>query len=322
MIVFTFIALVGLLFIGGAIAATLMQIRTNRREIARRTDLVTHVAREVGPSRMRAGLMPGLSWIGIWFRGVFAVGLPYRWGMRAGPMTLIATGLAGGGIAWILLHTLLHLSLWMAGPMTIGAFFFIPRLLLKRQQNSAEAAFLDLFPDAIDMVVRMVRAGLPLVAAIRTVGDEAAQPVAGVFATLADQVDIGIMLEEALTQAGNRIGLADFRFFAIAVSLQHATGGNVAATLEILAEIIRKRRATRLKAKSTTAEVRVSAIVLGSLPFVVIGGLLITSPAYLAPLVTDPRGNVIIGAAIISLSLGFLTMRQIDAARHQDVRRR
>lgn len=311
MLTFTLIFLIGLVFVAGGLAATLLQVRANRRELERRTDLVTHVWRGAEPSRIQAELMPGITRVGGWFRQLFAVGMPFRWGMRAGPTTVILSGLGGGGLAWLLLHALLHLPLWIAGPLTLLAFFFIPRQVLKIQQNEAEQAFLNLFPDAIDMVVRMVRAGLPVVAAIRTVGKEAPQPVGTVFSSLADQVDIGIMLEEALAQIGDRIGLADFRFFAVALSLQHATGGNIAATLQILAEIIRKRRATRLKAKSTTAEVRVSAMVLGSLPFVVIGGLLMTSPAYLAPLVTDPRGNIIVGAAIVSLSMGFLTMRQL-----------
>jgi tight adherence protein B len=308
---FILVVLLGLFFIAFWVGALLVQVRAARREIARRTDLVAHLPRRPLPSRLPAGLAPRLALVASWFRRLFAVGLPFRWGMSASPALLLLAGLGGAGIAWLLLIGLFHLPLWIGAPLALAAFFFVPRQLLKRQQNKAEQAFLNLFPDAIDMVVRMVRAGLPVMAAVRTVGGEAPAPVGGVFASLADQVDIGILFEEALVQAGEKIGLADFRFFAVAVSLQHATGGNIAATLETLADIIRKRRAARLKAKSTTSEVRVSAIVLGSLPFIVITGLLVLSPAYLAPLVSDPRGNIIVGAAIVSLSLGFLTMRAL-----------
>jgi tight adherence protein B len=303
--------ILALLLAGGIFGALFIQTRGARREIARRTDLI---AKEV-PTQPRAdrpdGLLQRLATTGAWFRRRFAFGLPYRWGMRAGPTLLILIGIAGAATAWLLLRVLFHLPLWLVLPLTLGGFVFTPRRLLKHQQDVAEQAFLNLFPDAIDMVVRMVRAGLPIMAAIRTVGDEAPAPVNAVFASLADRVEIGVLFDEALVEAGARIGLSDFRFFAVAVSLQHATGGNIAATLEVLSDIIRKRRAARLRAKATTAEVRVSAFVLGSLPFVVIGGLAIMSPAYLAPLVTDPRGNAIIGAAIVLLSSGFLTMRQM-----------
>jgi tight adherence protein B len=132
-----------------------------------------------------------------------------------------------------------------------------------------------------------------------------------VFKDLADQVEIGIPFEDALTAAAERIGLPDFRFFSVAVVLQRATGGNLASTLELLSDIMRKRRAVRLKAQATTAEVRVSAYILGSMPFLVTGVLLLIQPGYLTPLVTDPRGKFILLAAAAMLTLGFLTMRRM-----------
>ncbi len=311
MVVFAPIFLVGLLLIAAGLVRHLIELRDARRELERRTALVAHVPLTHEEGRVQAGLTGYLTLVAGRFRRLFVFGLPRRWGMHAGPVMLLLAGLGGGGASWLLLHMLFHLPLWIAVPLTLAAFIAVPRHVLKRQQQAAEQIFLDLFPDALDMVMRMVRAGLPVMAAIRAVGTEAPAPVNAVFASLADQVDIGILFEEALNQAGERIGLADFRFFVVAVSLQHGTGGNIAATLETLAEILRKRRAARMQAKSTTAEVRMSAVVLGSLPFVVIGGLLVFSPAYLAPLVTDPRGNIIVGAAIVCLTLGFMTMRQM-----------
>ena len=294
----------------GGLGMALIDLRESRREIARRTDLVAPASAAPEPSPMRAGVMPRLSAVGEWFRRLFAFGMPYRWGMRAGPPLLVLTAFAGAALCWALGRGLLHLSVWIAAPLTVAAFVLVPRRLLKMQQDKAEKVFLNDFPDAIDMVVRMVRAGLPIIAAIRAIGNESPPPVGAAFAALADQVDIGILFEDALAQVGERVGLDDFRFFAVAVSLQHGTGGNIASTLEIMAEIIRKRRAARLKAQATTGEVRMSAMILGALPFVVVGGLAIMSPAYLAPLITDPRGNVIVGLAILFLSMGFLTMRQ------------
>jgi tight adherence protein B len=146
-----------------------------------------------------------------------------------------------------------------------------------------------LFPDTIDMVTRMLRAGVPVTGAVREVGNEAPPPVNDVFTSLADQMAIGITFEEALASAGERIGLPDFRFFVVAISLQRATGGNLASTLDILSDIMRKRRAMRLKARATTGEVRMSAYVLGAIPFLVIGGLLLMTPDYLQPLISRTR---------------------------------
>jgi tight adherence protein B len=304
------VVLVLLLVSAGAVASALATARAMRHQVERRTALVSEVrsdqAEMLESQRVRGSIVLNEK-----VRSIFALGLRFRWGMHASAALLIAMAFVGAAAMWLLLHTFLHFSVWIAGPLAIAAWFFAPRQILKRQQDSAERAFMDLFPASLDMIVRMVRAGLTITGAIRAVGNEAPSPVNEVFTSLADQVDIGIMFTDALVTAGERIGMADFRFFAVAVSLQHATGGNIATTLEILSSIVRKRRLARLKAKATTGEVRVSAYVLGSLPFVVIAGLLVMSPAYLAPLIDDPRGNAIVGTAIILLLMGFGTMRQM-----------
>jgi len=247
--------------------------------------------------------------IGARIRGFFSVGLPHKWGMTAVGGVLIAVGVISAAVAWLFLSGLLHLPIYIVAPGLVGAFYLGPRQFLKNQQRHVEDTFTDLFPEAVDMVTRIVRAGLPINVAIRAVGNEAPPPVNQVFATLAAEEKIGVRFEEALAAAADRIGLPDFRFFAVAVGLHYSTGGNIAVTLEILSDIVRKRKATRLKAKATTAEVRTSAMVLGALPFVVIGGLLVLSPQYLAPLSTDPRGNVIIGLAIGFLAAAYFSMR-------------
>ena len=249
--------------------------------------------------------------LGAQLRDVFAVGLPRTWGMTAEALTLIITACAGAGAAWFAARSGMNLPDWVSLAMTAAAFCFAPRALLKHQQNGADQAFIEVFPDTIDMVIRMLRAGLPVTAAVRSVGEEAPPPVNAVFTSLADQMAIGITFEDALARAGQRIALADFRFFAVAISLQRATGGNLATTLDILSDIMRKRRAMRLKAKATTGEVRMSAYVLGAIPLLVIGGILVITPDYLAPMIVDPRGKVILAVAVISLLAGFGIIRQM-----------
>jgi tight adherence protein B len=136
-------------------------------------------------------------------------------------------------------------------------------------------------------------------------------PINKVFSMLSKQIEMGVPLTGALTVIGERIGLSDFRFFTVAVSLQYATGGNLASTLATLADIMRKRRLVRLKAKAATAEVQLSAYVLGGLPVFVVAALLLINPSYLTPLLVDPRGHVIVGVAVFSLLLAFFFMRQM-----------
>ena len=245
------------------------------------------------------------------FKRLVMAGMPRQWGVTSPPLTLLLVSLIAGGGAWQITHVLLGLPLWMTIPLMALAAWFSPHILARMEQGRADNRFVDLFPDAIDMIVRMLRAGLPVSAAIRTVAQEAPAPINGVFVSVADQIDIGISFDDALGIGSDRIGLPDFRFFAAAIALQHTTGGNLVTTLEILGEIVRRRRAGRMKARAVTAEVRMSAYVLASIPFIVFGVLLLVSPNYLRPLFVDPRGNIILAVSFFLLMLAFITMHRM-----------
>ena len=245
------------------------------------------------------------------WRSIFAYRIARNWAMKSGGIYLLGVGVLLGAAAWLLFSTLLHFQPAVSLVLAAMMFFIGPRTLLKREQNRTERLFLNVFPDAIDMVIRMLRAGLPISSAVRAVGTEGPKPVNEVFRAIGEQQDIGVPLADALLSSGERIGLADFRFFTVAVALQHSTGGNLTTTLETISEIMRKRRAMRLKGQATTGEVRVSAYILGGLPFLVTGVLLLINPAYLVPLISDRRGNIIVGIALCSLLLGFMTMRRM-----------
>lgn len=244
-------------------------------------------------------------------RRLFCIGVPYRWGMRTGGLALLGIAMVSGGIVWLLAYRIFGNSIWLASLLAALAFFLVPRQFLVREQRRAERQFMELFPNAIDMIIRMLRAGLPIVSAVRSVGAESPPPFSTVFAQVAGQVDIGVPFEKALDAVSGRIGLQDFRFFSVAVTLQYATGGNLAATLENLSDVIRRRRAVRLKGIAATAEVRVSAYVLGGMPIFGIAALLVLNPDYVAPLLYDPRGKYILGAAIGLLVIAIFTMRKL-----------
>ena len=302
-----------LLLIGGAAwFAALVVTRRARLDLERRVDLVSGAAPTTGRGEVpKAPLNQSLLAMGMQIRRLFTLGTARRWGMRANGPMLVMIALVCGTAAWLLTHTALQFSAWISVPAAVGAFMLAPRALLRRQQRRTEQQFMVLFPDAIDMIIRMVRAGLPITAATRAVGNEAPAPVNQVFRSIADQVDIGVPFEVALAASGDSIALPDFRFFSVAISLQRETGGNLAVTLEILADIIRKRRTVRLRAQAATGEIRMSAYILGALPFLVTCTFLVISPGYLKPLVTDPRGHIIVGVALLGLTLAYLTMRRM-----------
>jgi tight adherence protein B len=310
-----FLLLLGLLvLVGMGLVVALTAVRQRRRELERRTGLVAGSDRNKKRNDASRRDVREANWtdaLGERLRAFYSIGLKRNWGMKAAPLALLVAAAAGMCLGWLGLRSGLHMSAWVSLGAALFASFLAPRTLLKREQNKAEVKFMEVFPDAIDMVIRMLRAGVPVSGAVRSVGDEAPPPVSDVFTNVADQMAIGITFEDALTAAGHRIGLPDFQFFAVAVTLQRATGGNLASTLDILSDIMRKRRAMRLKAKATTGEVRMSAYVLSAIPFLVIGGLFIMTPDYLAPLISDPRGNVIVAMAVGSLLLGFGMIRRM-----------
>lgn len=286
-----------------------------RRQRAAAAALDSRVDRAVGaavPTRDMERPAPPASWqttADARLRGLFTYGMDRLWGVTASGGGLLVAGSVAGTLGWLAVRLASAAPLSVAAVAAAAGFYLVPRLVVRRQQKKAEELFAERFPDVIDMVVRMIRAGLPAVAAVRTTGQEAMPPVNRVFIQIADETEIGIPFETALTRTAEHIGLPDFRFFAVAISLQRSTGGNLTATLEALSDIIRRRRAVRLKAKAATAEVRMSAYILSAIPFLVIGALSLLQPGYLTPLFTDRRGNVILAAAILCLVLSAWSMR-------------
>jgi tight adherence protein B len=297
-----------LLFGAAALIGAYMAARRRQEEVDRRVELVVSVNPATAHDSWLSSQSKKLDQA---MRSIFAAGAPRSWGMKSGALKLILVAAVAALAAWLLTHVALGMPFWIAAPLTAASGYLLPRLLLRREQAQTENAFQEMFPDTVDTVARMLRAGIPISAAVRSIGSEAVAPISTVFGRIADQVEIGARIEEALDTASRQVGLADFRFFAVAITLQYATGGNLVSTLDILSNIIRRRRAVRLKAGAATAEIRVSAYVLGSLPLLIIGGLLLVQPGYLSPLFTDRRGHIILGIAVGGMLFAFLTMRQM-----------
>jgi tight adherence protein B len=231
-------------------------------------------------------------------------------GNRIGLLHLAATGIIAVsmvGLVTALVQLRPALAIALAGAGAVGA----PALLLRLSQSRHQRQFLDIFPDALDLIVRAVRAGLPAPEAIELAAREVGAPVGSEFRRMLDEMRIGVEMEDALQDAADRIRVPDFRFFVVSLLLQRRTGGGIAETLSNLSIIIRQRKALRLKARALTAEATASATVVATLPFFAGVGLFLINRELMSVLFVDPRGRQMLGIACLGLLFGIAAMKAI-----------
>jgi tight adherence protein B len=203
---------------------------------------------------------------------------------------------------------LLGVLSWAALPLS---WIVASRMFFNRIENKRRSSLLWQFPDALAMIVRSIRVGVPVIDAIRNVSVTAPNPTAGEFARMVDQISMGTPLDEAITDLAERTGLSEYRFFATSLSLQNQTGGTLSETLENLADVIRKRAALKARGLAMTAEARTSSAILALLPVLTGIMLYFLNPSYIMLLFSDPTGKMFFSAAVISLALGMLCIRAI-----------
>jgi tight adherence protein B len=189
----------------------------------------------------------------------------------------------------------------------------IPHLVVGRKIRKRQLAFLKLFPDAIELMVRGLRAGLPVAESFITVSKELPPPMGDTFATIAQQTQLGMPMEKALAESAEKLGITEFNFFVTTIILQRETGGNLGEILSNLADMLRQRHMMKLKVGALSSEARASAYIIGSLPFFVFVVLWIVAPDYLGPLFNDPRGHKALLAAAFSLGTGAFIMKRMTA---------
>jgi tight adherence protein B len=229
--------------------------------------------------------------------------------ITVGQYALVIVTLAGLSAGALIALT----RLGFASGALIGLFVGLtaPHLMIKRIGNRRVAAFTALFPEAIDLMVRTLRSGLPISEAIVGAGREIADPVGSELRLVESGMRLGRDLETLLWDIAKRIDTPEFRFFIIALSVQRETGGNLAETLANLADALRQRRQMRAKVRAMSSETRATTAILGGLPLVVIGLLMLTSPTYLTPLFHDVRGYILDGVAATMLVLGITIMNRM-----------
>jgi tight adherence protein B len=204
-------------------------------------------------------------------------------------------------VAILLAIAFIHLALLPCILIGLLVGIGLPHFVIGRMGKRRIAAFLNLFPDAIDLLVRALRSGLPISEAIVSAAHEIADPVGAEFRTVESGMRMGRDLDSLLWDIAKRIDAPELRFFIIALNVQRETGGNLGETLSNLSDLLRRRRSMRQKARAMASEARASTAILGSLPILVTGILFMTSPSYIKVLFTDVRGLMLVALATAML---------------------
>jgi tight adherence protein B len=171
--------------------------------------------------------------------------------------------------------------------------------------------FLNEFANAIDVIVRGIKAGLPLGDCIRMIATETDEPVRGEFRKIVDAQSVGMSIADAVAKMPDRIPLPEANFFAIVIAIQQKAGGNLAEALANLSKVLRERRQMKGKIKAMSMEAKASAVIIGILPLAVMILTYLSSPEYIMLLFTDPLGNLILGASAVWMLIGTLVMRKM-----------
>lgn len=198
-----------------------------------------------------------------------------------------------------------------AGIIGILVSLLAQRVVFGLQMSKYQAALQQQLPDAVEMVVSAIRAGLPVSDAFRAVSMESPSPTKDEFVRVVNEMALGAAADKALLNVFLRTQVTEYAIFAVTINVQTRSGGRLVESVQRLAETIRQRLGMMTRAKALAGEARVSAIILGSLPFVAGAALSAIRPGYLDPLFNDPRGTKMLGFASVTLLLGILLMRRM-----------
>jgi tight adherence protein B len=200
---------------------------------------------------------------------------------------------------------------WLAGFLGLFLGLWVPHFVVGFFIKRRIARFTAKFPDAIELLVRGLRSGLPITETMGVVAAEVDGPVGEEFRAVSDKMKIGRTLDAALQETADRLGTPEFQFFVITIAIQRETGGNLAETLANLADVLRKRSQMKLKIKAMSSESKASAMIVGALPFIVFGMVWFINNAYMANFFQDQRLMVAGGGGLIWMGLGAFIMAKM-----------
>ncbi len=187
----------------------------------------------------------------------------------------------------------------------------LPRWIVGFMAKRRIRKFTEAFSDAIDIIVRGIKSGLPVHDCLKIIGRESPEPLAGEFRRLVENIGMGLPMDQALEKMYQRMCTPELRFFSIVIAIQQKTGGNLAEALANLSAVLRARKMMREKIKALSSEAIASSFIIGSLPPGVVLLISITSPSYMSVMFSDPRGNLMLLGGVIWMALGIFVMRKM-----------
>ena len=218
---------------------------------------------------------------------------------------------AGMGFAAFVISFFSGTGLIVAVVLGFAGAFGVPRWLLSYLKKRREKKFLDGFPDSVDIIVRGIKAGLPLLDCIKMIALEAPEPLKSEFRVILETQAIGMPLGEACGKLYERTPLPEANFFGIVVSIQQKAGGNLSEALGNLSRVLRDRKKMKAKIQAMSQEAKASAGIIGALPVAVMTLVYLTSPQYISLLFTTSIGNMMLAASAVWMASGVVVMKKM-----------
>ena len=227
--------------------------------------------------------------------------------------TLVQYALCSAGLIAVvlLLLSMKGVPFFLALFVSLFAGIGIPHIVVNKLIAKRLNKFTAKFPDAIELMVRGLRSGLPISETIGIVADEIQGPIQDEFRTVSDKMKIGRTMEAALQETAERLATPEFQFFVISLAIQRETGGNLAETLSNLAEVLRKRAQMKLKIRAMSSESKASAWIVGSLPFIVFGLIWFINGAYMQAFFVDERLMIAGAGGLAWMGIGVFIMSKM-----------
>ncbi len=201
--------------------------------------------------------------------------------------------------------------LWAVGGAAAAGGLGLPRWFVSFRRARRVKAFLNEFPNALDIIVRAVKSGLPLNDGIRLIATEAPEPVKGEFRRIVESQQVGLSIPDAAMRMSETMPCAEAGFFGIVIQIQQQAGGNLSEALGNLSRVLRDRKKMKAKVQALSMEAKASAVIIGALPFLVAFLVYLSSPTYIMPLFTTSTGHMILGCSAVWMTMGILVMRKM-----------